>query len=449
MIDSPKFDGIFQLASLEAMKSEIKGLKEGRPGREFERFCVSLFERAGFRVHDVAQERSVTGIDFELFPLNSDTTKPLAYVQAKHVSQTVGVDEVMQLGGVILPGPQVMKILITSNRVSPDAKKQAAQYNRFLLMDIDTVIRYIRLIRGTRYVADRTTTLSPELLAKADEVERRSSKSTNILTLANDKGGVGKTTSVINIATLLADAGANVLVVDMDAQANLTQRMQLAGISPEGQQLSMTDYLFDKRPLHELIRPTNFARVSIIPSAHNVNLTARSVNDWATLAIQFAADLHSDKIAPPVYHAPRFDWILLDTPTTDEYRIRLALGASHFVLAPAVPSTFASSGLALMLSSVDTMQGLMGRGVDVAGCLLTQTSELNNRSRELLRDTVDILRNRGVQLFKTTIPRSPSVETAHLKQKSLFGGTRLTAVAEAYKELVEKELTPYVNAHAS
>jgi nitrogenase subunit NifH len=53
------------------------------------------------------------------------------------------------------------------------------------------------------------------------------------------------------------------------------------------------------------------------------------------------------------------------------------------------------------------------------------------------------------QLIKTTIPRSQTVETAHLKQKSLFGGTKLSAVAQAYRDLVDKELTPYVNDHAS
>ena len=65
-----KFEAIFDQSNLEEMKKEIKCLKEGRAGREFELFAVYVFERAGFRVNDVAQERSIAGIDFELYPLN-------------------------------------------------------------------------------------------------------------------------------------------------------------------------------------------------------------------------------------------------------------------------------------------------------------------------------------------------------------------------------------------
>jgi|GEM_PF-1009890 len=444
-----KFDTIFDLYNLDEMRKEIKSLKEGRAGREFELFAVYVFERAGFRVHDVAQGRSIPGIDFELFPLNSDTTKPLAYVQAKHVSQTVGIDEVMRLGGVIPPGPQVVKILITSNRVSDDAKRHAEQYNKFMLLDIDTLVRYIRLIRGTRYTEDSTTTVFPDLLTKADALQFRTLTETKVLTVANDKGGVGKTTSVINIGTLLANQGLNVLLVDMDAQANLTLRMGLTGIAAQPKPRSMMDYFFEKYSLPELIRPTDFEHLWIIPSAQNLNLAAKGVNEWTKQALTFASDLHSPSILPPPYHAAKFDWIIIDTPTTDEYRIRLALAASHFVVAPAIPSPFATSGLQVLLSSVDTIQGLMGRHVDLAGCFLTQCNEVNGRTMELFRDTMDVLRNRGVQLFKTTIPRSQSVETAHLKQKSLFGRAKLSTVAEAYRTLVEKELTPYVNSHTN
>lgn len=447
-INVTKFGSIFETLNLDDMRKKIKELNNGRAGREFELFSKYVFERAGFYVNDVAQERKVRGIDFELYPLSRDFPVPIAYVQAKHVAQPVGLNDIMNLGGVILPHPNTIKIMITSNKLSTDALEQSSQYTNVLAIDIDYLIRYIRFIRGSRYLDDRETVLHPSLIAKADSVRRRLPKSTIVLTLANDKGGVGKTTSVINISTLLAEIGQNVLVVDLDAQANLTKRMGLSGISPEGKSRSMTDYFFGKHSLAHLIRPTDFKNLWIIPSAHNVNLTAKGVNDWAELAIKFTSDLHDLSISPPPYIAHKFDWIIIDTPTTDEFRIRLALAASHFILAPAIPSSFAASGLQVLFSSIDAMQGLMGEHVQLIGCFLTQCGDINSRTRELLGDTLDALRNRNVQLLKTTIPRSQSVETAHFRQRSLFGRSVLSVVAHAYKELVEKELVPYVNSYS-
>jgi cellulose biosynthesis protein BcsQ len=212
---------------------------------------------------------------------------------------------------------------------------------------------------------------------------------------------------------------------------------------------SVKDYFFGKYTLPEIIRPTNFSRLWVLPSAHNANLAAKGVHEWPQRAITFAKDLHAMAVAPPPYHGEKFDWIILDTPTADEYRIRLALAAAHFVVAPAIPSYFASSGLQILLASVDTMQGLMGQYVDLMGCFLTQCNGVNNRTKELLGDTLDALKIRNVQLFETTIPRSPSIETAHLKQKSLFGRSVLSAVARAYDDLVEKEIKSYVSNYSA
>jgi chromosome partitioning protein len=444
-----RFRRIFSLVNRANLQTEIQSLRNGRAGREFELFIKYVFERAGYRVRDVAQTRAIPGIDLEIASPIANASVSKAYIQVRQVTDPIPAGMVRDLAGVAAPSPDYWRILVSGGATGQQARDAAPNFPHLLLLDIDHLMRYILYIRGTRLEGDDSVVISPDYLFRADDLKRKQQAETKIIAFANDKGGVGKTTSVINIAALLADKGQRVLVIDLDAQANLTNRMPLKEPVPHDlEKISITDYFLGVHRLERLMWPTGFDdKIWAIPAHEDLKLTAKGVHEWTDLLLKFAEDLNSPDMRPPLHAGPTFDWILLDTPTADELRIRLALAASHFILAPAIPSSFAASGLDVLLRSVESVKGLMGSGVDVLGCFLTQCNQIKS-VEDLIVGLQDELGLFNARLLRTTIPRSKSIETSHLRQTNLFGRSVLSMVAKAYKQLVEEEMIPYVSSQS-
>ena len=351
-----------------------------RNWRRFEQFVDYIFERAGYIVKDVSTLHRGDNIDLEIYS-PSALTSPVAIVQVKLYQADVTPELVHAFGGVTENAKGAFGYFVAAGGFTQIAIDQAKSYPHLRLIDGQMLLRYITYIIGARLPDDPKTLISLESLIDANKVSRRSISDCVIMAVANEKGGVGKTTSAINLGTWLGEQGKRVLVIDLDTQSNLTGRMPLGRELGQGAKLpTMVDYFLGNKPLSDLVLPTKYKNVYCIASHENVKLTARGVSEWTNDLLNFARDANSLALRPPPYEAPSFEWIILDTPTADEYRIRVALSASHVVVAPVIPSVFGFAGLNALFASVESVKALMGSGLGKKGCFLTQCESLKVKS---------------------------------------------------------------------
>jgi chromosome partitioning protein len=436
------------LFSYPLAPTAIPDILAKRDWRRFEQLVDYIFERAGYLVKDVSLERRGNNIDLEIYNTVTNSLLPSAIVQVKLYQSDVSPELVHAFGGVTDHSNGAIGYLIAAGGFAPYAAEQAKNYPLLRLVDGQMLLRYMTYILGARLAEDTKTVLPLEALFEADQIRRRSLQETVLMAIANEKGGVGKTTSAINLGTWLGQQGKRVLLIDLDTQSNLTGRMPLRHEPGKDAVLpTMVDYFLGQKKLSELILPTKYDNVYTIASTESVKLTGKGVNDWTKSFLAFARDLHAAEVKPPVYEAPSFDWMILDTPTADEYRIRLALAAAHVVVAPVIPGIFGFAGLNALLASVESMKALTGSGLGKKGCFMTYCDSLKVKSLQgYFEELRPVLNNWHVPLFQNTIPRLPSIETAHINQRSFFrlGRPDLSAAARAYKALGE-EIVSYVS----
>jgi chromosome partitioning protein len=215
-----------------------------------------------------------------------------------------------------------------------------------------------------------------------------------ILSVANQKGGVGKTTTAINLGASLALAEQRVLLVDMDPQSNLTSGVGLKGRSAAGGTIyqALTSDVDDPRAF---ILQTPTAGLSLIPADRN--LTGAEI-DLVTLADRehrlrsLLAALRED-----------FDYILIDTPPSLGLLTLNALVAADAVLIPLNCEYFALEGLADLVATLRRVRGAFNPSLDIAGVLMTMYDERTNLGQQVSRDIREFFKDR---VFDTVIPRN-------------------------------------------
>jgi chromosome partitioning protein len=461
--DPPDFAPLFADPSIEGMLQLTD--------HEFEHFVGYVFEQAGYVVEDAAGKYG-QGLDLRLYTRTAHAPVLHAGVSVKKFRpptvppphSQVGVGHVVALKGALAGQDGVAGYIVTSSIFTPPGHAKALDHPLVWPVDGEHLIRYITYIRGslTETAEDkepderlRRNPLIPipaEVFNAADDIAWRpaTSTSTKILTVANHKGGVGKTTTALNFGQWLAAQGKQVLLIDMDAQANLTKTLPTSQESAtEGH---IGHYFTNQRVLSELVRPTNFKGVWLIPSN---NLLARS--DMGIMAgpgaeLRFARDVHAPAmIPPPVMQAQPFDWIILDTGPTMGLFTRSAIAASHHVLLPIEPSVFAELGIDLLRSTINAMQALTNRQIHLLGCLITQW-KADALNKSLFNKLVHELEPTGIEIISTKIPLDKAhIEKAHIeaaqgRKRGLFNGASPVAVAysDAFGEVLE-EVKKYVH----
>jgi len=264
------------------------------------------------------------------------------------------------------------------------------------------------------------------------------------LTVANHKGGVGKTTSALNLAFGLAALDQQVLLVDMDAQANLTR--DLPSQAPDATPAHIGAYFARKRQLADLIRQTQFKRVWLIPSDNALTRSDEGIAAGPGAELRFVRDLHAPGVAPPMsLDARPFDWIIIDTGPSMGLFTRSALAASHCVLMPVAPGVFADQGADLLVATVETMQALINRPIRILGCLITQWQD-NALNNSLLAAFRTQLVSSGLTVLDTKIEfDKQNIEKAHLEsgqgqRKTLFSHHKTSKAAKGYAQALEEVL---------
>lgn len=222
-----------------------------------------------------------------------------------------------------------------------------------------------------------------------------------ILAIANQKGGVGKTTTAINLGAALAESGHNVLLVDIDPQGNASTGL---GVPPEGRDKTSYDLLIEDAELVEVIRPTAVDHLWLCPST-----TDLSSADIDLVANEKRSFLLHDALRQPGIDAFALDYVLIDCPPSLSLLTVNALVAATSVLVPLQAEFFALEGLSqLMLTIREVRQGA-NPGLRIEGVVLTMYDTRNNLSQQV---EADARANLGDLVLQTVVPRNVRLSEA-------------------------------------
>ncbi|MCA3748763.1 MAG: ParA family protein [Rubrobacter sp.] len=247
-----------------------------------------------------------------------------------------------------------------------------------------------------------------------------------VVAIVNQKGGVGKSTTAINLAAYLAGKGERVLVVDMDPQANATSGL---GVSAEGG--CMYDVLLDGRPLQEVVRPTRVEGLEVAPST--INLVGAEVELVSSLAREYKLKKALQKLPEHAYER-----VLVDCPPSLDLLTLNALAAADEVLIPIQCEYYALEGLTQLMQSIRMVREELNPGLRIGGVLLTMFDPRTNLSRQVVEEVRSFF---GDSVFRTIIPRN-----VRLSEAPSFGlpialyAPRSTG-AEAYEAVAEEVLS--------
>lgn len=243
-----------------------------------------------------------------------------------------------------------------------------------------------------------------------------------IFCITNNKGGVAKTTSTVNIAYALAEKGNKVLVIDADPQCNASYA--LSGKIEFGQ--SLFEVLQDGTPLLAAIQPTKHANLSFVPSS--INLSAADL----LLASAHGRERRLERALQPVKE--QYDYILIDTPPQLGILTINALVASTDVIIPISLTTFALVGISVLDNTIQSLRANLDLTIPIFGVLATV-----NDNTPISNSTLNAIKAKyGDKLFNTSIPKNNAVEYAHNVSQSVFEYEPGSKAAIAYGELTDE-----------
>ena len=249
-------------------------------------------------------------------------------------------------------------------------------------------------------------------------------KMPKIISVTNQKGGVGKTTTTINLAAALAEQGLRILIVDLDPQGNASTGL---GIEPDDRKYTTYDMLVDATPLDDVIMSTGRDGLSIIPST--VDLSSA---DLELVKNQRRTQLMYDALRTKNIEKFGFDYVLIDCPPSLNLLTVNAMVASHSVLIPLQSEFFALEGLSQLMLSVRQVRASANPDLRIEGVVLTMFDGRNNLSQQVETDARD---NLGELVFQTIIPRNVRVSEAPSFAMPVLEYDPLSKGAAAYRDL--------------
>ena len=245
-----------------------------------------------------------------------------------------------------------------------------------------------------------------------------------IMAVTNQKGGVGKTTTAINLAAGLVEIGARVLLVDLDPQGNASTGL---GVSADERTKTTYDLLVDEAPLSDVVRPTAIDGLLICPA--NSDLASA---DMELIANEKRSFLLHDALRQPSIDQFALDFILIDCPPSLSLLTVNALVACHSVLVPLQAEFFALEGLSQLMLTLRDVRQSANPELRIEGVVMTMVDSRNRLSQQVETDARDTL---GDLVFQTTVPRNVRVSEAPSFALPVLKYDSSSKGSEAYRSL--------------
>ncbi|MFH0852304.1 MAG: AAA family ATPase [bacterium] len=247
-----------------------------------------------------------------------------------------------------------------------------------------------------------------------------------IIAFVNQKGGVGKTTSAVNLAAYLAAFGKYVLLVDLDPQANATAGL---GFEPEGLDKNLYHSLIGQSSPQELVRKTNIFGYEIIPAS----------GDLAGAAVELVPLENREFRLWNMLHAIRtnYDYIIIDSPPSLGLLTINGLVAADELIIPVQTEYYALEGLGQLLKTVNLIQENLGKDLKIKGALLTMFDKRNKLSQQVAKE---VRLHFPGYVFETQIPRCVRLGEAPSFGKTILQHDASSKGGKAYRQLAEEIL---------
>ncbi len=250
-----------------------------------------------------------------------------------------------------------------------------------------------------------------------------------VIAIANQKGGVGKTTTTINLGAALAEAGMKVLIVDLDPQGNASTGL---GIGQNDRRYTTYDMMIEEVPLPNVIHATQSENLSIIPST--VDLSSADIE---LISNEKRIFLLRDALRRPSLAPYGFDYILIDCPPSLNLLTVNAMVAAHSILVPLQSEFYALEGLSQLMLTIREIRQNANAELRIEGVVLTMFDNRNNLSNQVEQDARD---NLGELVFHTRIPRNVRLSEAPSYAMPVTSYDSASKGAQAYRDLAAELL---------
>jgi chromosome partitioning protein len=278
------------------------------------------------------------------------------------------------------------------------------------------------------------TPADPQVVPFAEPVAAAPAAAPRVIAIANQKGGVGKTTTAINLGTALAAIGEHVLIVDLDPQGNASTGL---GIERRQRRTSTYDVLTGQAPMRDAVIPTAVPQLHLAPSTMDLSGLELEIGRERDRAFRLRTALNNINNGTPAFN---FTYVLVDCPPSLNLITVNAMAAANSILVPMQCEFFALEGLSQLLKTVDEVKKNLNPNLSIHGIVMTMFDSRNNLANQVVADVRQFM---GKQVYDTVIPRNVRISEAPSYGKPVLVYDLKCVGSEAYlrlaTEIIQRE----------